>query len=159
MGTQRVLDPCCGSRMFWFDKNNPQAIFGDIRRETTILCDGRQLVVAPDIVLDFTSLPFHDGAFPLVVFDPPHLDNLGPKSWQGAKYGRLPKEWRSLLRLGFSECFRVLADNGTLIFKWNETRISISEVLTQTPVAPLFGQTTTQSLKTHWIVFMKPCAA
>ncbi|MDC9607382.1 SAM-dependent methyltransferase, partial [Xenorhabdus griffiniae] len=24
---------CCGSRMFWFDRNNPNVIFCDIRRE------------------------------------------------------------------------------------------------------------------------------
>lgn len=28
---KRVLDPCCGSRMFWFDKNNPDVEFCDIR--------------------------------------------------------------------------------------------------------------------------------
>ena len=26
-----ILDACCGSRMFWFDKNNPAALFVDIR--------------------------------------------------------------------------------------------------------------------------------
>ena len=25
---QRVLDPCCGSRMLWFDKQHPDALFG-----------------------------------------------------------------------------------------------------------------------------------
>ena len=160
MSTQRVLDPCCGSRMFWFDKNNPEAIFGDIRRETmTLDRKGRssQLIVAPDEIMDFTALPFPDERFHLVVFDPPHLDSsAGSKGWQVAKYGKLPKEWRPMLSKGFSECFRVLAENGVLIFKWNETDISLREVLSVTPVKPLFGQTTTQSLKTHWIVFMKP---
>lgn len=28
---KKVLDPCCGSRMFWFDKHDSRAIFGDIR--------------------------------------------------------------------------------------------------------------------------------
>lgn len=50
----RVLDPCCGSRMFWFDKSNPDVVFGDIRRERHTLCDGRSLVVNPDVVMDFT---------------------------------------------------------------------------------------------------------
>ena len=35
-----ILDVCCGSRMFWFDKNNPAALFVDIRNEEHILCDG-----------------------------------------------------------------------------------------------------------------------
>ncbi len=24
---KRVLDACCGSRMFWFDRENPDAVF------------------------------------------------------------------------------------------------------------------------------------
>lgn len=146
--------------MFWFDKNNPDCIFGDIRRESQIIYDGsdgrRALNVAPDQIMDFQALPFADGVFPLVVFDPPHLDRAGPKSWQAAKYGKLPREWRPQLAKGFAECFRVLAENGILIFKWNETHIPLREVLSLTDVRPLFGQTTTVNLKTHWIVFMKP---
>ena len=38
-----ILDPCCGARMFWFDKNDERAVFGDIRNETKQLCDGRTL--------------------------------------------------------------------------------------------------------------------
>lgn len=30
----KILDPCCGSRMMYFDKQNPDVIFGDIRKET-----------------------------------------------------------------------------------------------------------------------------
>ena len=26
MGEQMVLDPCCGSRMMWFDKSDPRTI-------------------------------------------------------------------------------------------------------------------------------------
>lgn len=29
----RVLDPCCGSRMMWFDRKNPDVVFGDRRAE------------------------------------------------------------------------------------------------------------------------------
>ncbi|EII1515251.1 SAM-dependent methyltransferase, partial [Escherichia coli] len=28
-----ILDMCCGSRMFWFDKKDDRAIFSDIRKE------------------------------------------------------------------------------------------------------------------------------
>ena len=28
---QRILDACCGSRMFWFDKQNPDVVFADNR--------------------------------------------------------------------------------------------------------------------------------
>lgn len=30
-----ILDACCGSRMFWFDKENPRVLFADIRTEVT----------------------------------------------------------------------------------------------------------------------------
>ena len=80
-----VLDPCCGSRMFWFDKENPHVVYGDIRKEQHELCDGRQLVIYPDMNLDFTDMPFDDESFHLVVFDPPHLERAGPKSWMAKK--------------------------------------------------------------------------
>ncbi len=123
MMDQRVLDPCCGSRMFWFDKNNPDVLFGDKRSESHVLCDGRTLRIEPDMILDFTNLPFDDGSFNLVVFDPPHLKHAGEKSWLRAKYGVLDNTWQDDLRRGFSECFRVLSNNGTLVFKWNEIQI------------------------------------
>ena len=53
--TKIILDACCGSRMFWFDKENPLALFADIRDEEHTLCDGRSLKVHPDIVSDFTE--------------------------------------------------------------------------------------------------------
>ena len=62
-----ILDMCCGSRMFWFDRDNPRVVFGDIRSETHVLCDGRDLVVKPDIIMDFRSLPFADEEFSMVV--------------------------------------------------------------------------------------------
>jgi hypothetical protein len=66
-----ILDPCCGSKMFWFDPNNANVLFGDIRSESHILCDGRALQINPDIEIDFRDMPFDDGSFKLVVFDPP----------------------------------------------------------------------------------------
>ena len=68
-----ILDACCGSKMFWYDKDNPFVIFMDNREENDILCDGRKLIVKPDIVADFRNMPFPDNTYGLVVFDPPHL--------------------------------------------------------------------------------------
>lgn len=31
-----ILDPCCGSRMFWFDKDSQHALFGDIRDDGSL---------------------------------------------------------------------------------------------------------------------------
>lgn len=142
--------------MFWFDKDNPDTIFTDIREETHKLCDGRIFEVKPDMIADFKKLPFNDNSFKLVVFDPPHLNWAGQKSWMGIKYGRLDKDsWKEDLTAGFNECWRVLARAGTLIFKWNETQIQLSELKDCFPDTPLFGHTTTRNLKTHWIVFFK----
>lgn len=156
---QRILDPCCGSRMFWLDRKNPDVVFGDIRTHEETLCDGRKLVVSPDVKLDFTNLPFESGHFHLVVFDPPHLHTAGPKSWLAAKYGKLSENWQDDIRNGFSECFRVLHADGTLIFKWNETQIKVKEVLALTEIKPLFGHISGRKGLTHWLVFMKPKSA
>ena len=48
--TKIILDACCGSRMFWFDKENPWTLFADIRDEEHTLCDGRSLKVHPDAI-------------------------------------------------------------------------------------------------------------
>lgn len=32
---KKILDACCGSGMFWFDKNNPDVIFADNREKET----------------------------------------------------------------------------------------------------------------------------
>ncbi|EPD1972320.1 class I SAM-dependent methyltransferase [Listeria monocytogenes] len=149
----KILDACCGSRMFWFDRANENVTFMDNRELETELCDGRQLVVKPDIVADFRDMPFEDNSFHLVVFDPPHLVKVGDKSWLAKKYGKLDKVTRQEdIAKGFSECMRVLKSNGTLIFKWNEEQIKLSEILKVINHEPLFGN---KRAKTHWLVFMK----
>ena len=152
----RVLDACCGSRMFWFDVKNPDVIYGDKRTETRTLCDGRSLIINPDVELDFRSLPFADMQFKVVVFDPPHLINAGSKSWMAHKYGKLTVDWRDDLRQGFAECFRVLDADGVLIFKWAEVQIKTAEILALAPYSPLFGHISGKQANTHWITFMKP---
>ncbi|EHF7342327.1 SAM-dependent methyltransferase, partial [Salmonella enterica] len=47
MSQQTILDVCCGSRMFWFNKQDTRGVFADIRAETHTLCDGRRLVISP----------------------------------------------------------------------------------------------------------------
>ena len=152
---KNILDVCCGSRMFWFNKEHPNVLYGDIRDENHILCDGRKLDIDPDIMIDFTDLQFKDESFRLVVFDPPHLFKLGSNSWMAKKYGKLPSEWKDYLKEGFSECFRVLKPEGILIFKWNEYQIKTKEILKLTEVKPLFGNISGKRSNTHWICFMK----
>lgn len=151
----KLLDPCCGSRMFHFDKENPAVIFGDIRKESHILCDGRSLEINPDVEMDFRDMPFIDDSFHAVVFDPPHLVRAGGQSWLALKYGKLNEDWRKDLAKGFAECFRVLKPNGMLIFKWNETQIKVSEILALTDQKPFVGHVSGKRANTHWICFMK----
>lgn len=161
MELPEVLDACCGSRMFWFDKSDERAVFVDKRRESHELKDSsskgglRQLIVDPDIKADFRNLPFESESFSLVVFDPPHLVRSGDKSWLAKKYGKLEGNWSEDIKEGFAECFRVLRPNGTLIFKWNETDITVSQILSLTDHKPLFGNRCGKLSKSHWIVFMK----
>ncbi len=152
----KILDACCGSRMFWFDRKNKDVVFMDNRTHDSILSDGRKLIVNPDVIGDFRNMSFEDETFYMVVFDPPHLLKGGDKSWLIQKYGRLDSDnWRDDLSKGFSECYRVLKPNGTLIFKWNEEQIKLSEVLNCTNLEPLFGHKRPKQSKTHWLVFMK----
>lgn len=161
MNNKIILDACCGSRMFWFDKNNPNCLFIDKRSETVDTKDSscksgiRTIKVEPDLVADFTEMPFENESFAMVVFDPPHLKTLGQNSWMAKKYGRLPEDWQFMLQKGFAECFRVLRPDGTLIFKWNESEIKSSDVLKLIPYKPLFGHTTGRQAKTIWMAFMK----
>lgn len=167
-----VLDVACGGRMFYFDKNDQRVLFCDNRTVDTELCDGRKFTVKPDVECDFTSLPFEDESFRLVVYDPPHLlrntgkskmadmygslsERATPTGFQQIKYGALYADWRDMLRRGFAECFRVLEPHGVLIFKWNETDIPVKEILKLSPVSPLFGNRSGKASKTHWICFMK----
>ena len=156
MTERTILDMCCGSRMFWFDKQDERAVFSDIRSEQHELCDGRTLVIRPDVIADFRALPFTDCSFPVVVFDPPHLERVGDNAWMGKKYGRLNKDtWRDDLAAGFKEAFRVLRPHGVLIFKWNETQIPGRRINALTDVKPAIGQRTGKADKTHWIIFVK----
>ena len=157
-----ILDACCGGKMFWFDKNNPNVLFVDKREmERQVIWkskDGkeiREFEVHPDIVADFQNLPFEDDSFYHIVFDPPHLTRAGETSWLAKKYGRLGEDWREVISNGFKECMRVLKPYGTLVFKWNETDIKVSEIIKLFNQKPLYGHISGKGGKTHWLVFIK----
>lgn len=156
MQQKTALDVCCGSRMFYFDKQDERVLFCDKRKENHILCDGRALEINPDIQADFTNLPFPDETFYQISFDPPHLIKVGQNSWLAKKYGQLDKStWQDDLRKGFAECFRVLKPNGTLIFKWNEIQIPVKDILALTDYKPWIGHKSGKRSDTHWICFIK----
>ena len=157
LATKRVLDVCCGGRMFWFDKQHPDALYIDNRALAKERLTNRQYFeIAPDALMDFRKLDLPDRHFSLVVFDPPHLKRAAKTSYMAKKYGVLDKTtWRDDLRHGFAECFRVLKDSGVLIFKWSEIEIPLNDILALTPRKPLFGHTSGYRSKTHWVAFIK----
>jgi SAM-dependent methyltransferase len=157
-----VLDACCGSRMFWFDHKDKRALFCDKRRAFRVTDVGtpgtvgrKPVVVEPDILADFTDMPFPSNSFALVVFDPPHLATLGSTGKYAAAYGKLIGDWEDELSAGFAECFRVLRPDGVLVFKWCEYEFPLRKVLALTPEKPLFGHMSGKFSKTHWVCFIK----
>lgn len=152
-----ILDACCGGRMFWFDRRHPNVLYQDNRvEEHGCILVRPSFAVQPDVIADFRNMPYPDKTFKHVVFDPPHLFSLGEKSWMRKKYSVLKKDaWKEDLRLGFNECWRVLDDYGTLVFKWNELELGLREVLECFSQKPLYGHPTANKGKTKWVIFMK----
>lgn len=157
LAEKTILDACCGGKMCWFDKQNPHVLYVDNRvAEKGHISLRPNHEVKPDQVVDFRAMPYPDGSFRLVLFDPPHSRRNGKTSWMGAKYGTLNKEtWQEDIRAGAKECFRVLEDRGVLVFKWASSDIPLREVLKLFPVPPLFGHTSNKHGSTHWLCFMK----
>ena len=158
-GGKLVLDACCGGRMFWWNKQNEETLFMDYREVDKGAFQNNwnpNWCVKPDVIADFREMPFADKSFKMVIYDPPHLTSGSMKSVINKKYGLLNKEtWREDILKGFEECWRVLADDGVLIFKWNEANIKARELLKTFPVKPLFGNFTGKGGNTIWATFMK----
>lgn len=159
---KKILDVTCGSKTIWFNKNHPATLYCDGRKESYTGVwkndygqSERKCEVDPDIVCDFTCLPFEDNTFALVIFDPPHLKSVGETSWLAKKYGRLGDNWPVMLRDGFTECMRVLKPDGVLVFKWSEYEIPASKVWRAIGQKPLFGHKSGKKMNTFWACFMK----
>lgn len=154
-----ILDATCGARTMWFDKQNPCTVFFDKRCEHYEALwknsPGSTIDIAPDVVGDFTHMPFEDNSFALVVFDPPHLTRAKETSWLVKKYGKLDQNWPQMLHDGFEECMRVLKPEGTLIFKWSEHDLPASKIWRAIGQKPLFGHRSGKKSRTFWACFMK----
>ena len=165
-----ILDATCGGRTIWHNSNkkNPNTLYIDIRKEIdpefarSSHHKNHVFSINPDEIQDFRDLPYDDKTFKLIVWDPPHIIRKdGQKNLTGIivkKYGALNAEtWRSDLKKGFVELWRVLDDHGVLIFKFHDGCVDHEDVLSLFPVDPLFGTTTAKKNHTscRWFCFMK----
>lgn len=150
--------------MWWWDKAHPLALYMDKRVAPPGSHSTRpNWACSPDVLGDFRAMPFEDGSFRLVVFDPPHVTRedatraADPTGNTLVCYGALHAATeQDDLRRGFSECWRVLAPGGTLIFKWAG---ELRRVEPHFPTTPIVGTKTLRrgsGLGTRWIVFYKP---
>jgi hypothetical protein len=151
-----ILDACCGGRMFRFNKKHPNALYVDVRKAEKWFIEARpEFEIQPDEIMSFCDLQYPDKSFKLVVMDPPHFKSLWENSWMAKKYGVLSWGRQAEIQKWFEECWRVLDDYGTLIFKWNESEVKLTEVLQLFDQEPLFWHTSWRLNKTIRLCFMK----
>lgn len=155
-----ILDVCCGPRMFYDreSKDRQDTIYMDIRSDVQISYTHENGTISrwsiePDVIGDFRAIPFEDGRFSLVVFDPPHLARVTSTGILAKKYGKLNKEWKADVAKGFEECLRVLKPGGFLNFKWSETEIPLSQVTPLFPIRPMYYNR--QGRSGAWFMFRK----
>jgi len=110
----RILDATVNAGRFWS---------GSTRPVTGMDIDPKH---KPDVVGDNTDMPFDDGSFDVIVYDPPHIPNQGKDNKKDftSRFGLVIK---SSLKQGYnfnhlyppfvSEAFRVLKKNGILFCK------------------------------------------
>lgn len=115
-----VLDTTFGLGRFW-------AQFRPLR---LVACDlDPSRVPAGGLVVDFTDLPFADGTFDVVVFDPPYkLNGRAGSHASDAGYGvattATAAERLGLIGAGLVECIRVAKVGGALLVKCQDQVVS-----------------------------------
>lgn len=147
----RILDATAGYRSMWFNKQNPLTTYIDIRPE-----------VKPDHVMDSRQTTFPDREFDLILFDPPHVSySKENKGIFAKKYGTFSaQEIRITIKEAFIEFYRILKDNGFVIFKWNTHSQKLEKILSLiNGFEALFGQITAYKTKhssqTYWVCLIK----
>ena len=118
-----ILDACCGPKEMYRGLHKhfsqEEIVFIDIRKGTY----NRDkwgippLNVTPDVQADLKKLPFRDGVFNMVIFDPPH-GSFTMDAFLGVKYGGLTmREYRTLIVWANREFARVLQPQGLILAK------------------------------------------
>lgn len=96
----RVLDCTYGLGVFWNRWQPKELVTSD-----------RVSFLDLQVRADFTNLPFSDGSFDSVVFDPPYKLNGTPTPGVDDRYGvGVPTRWQDRMELmqnGLNECVRV----------------------------------------------------
>lgn len=185
---QKILDLTAGNRSMWKDKDNPQVLFTDIepeleikpdmvvdfrntpfqdkqfnliffdpphgwrsKRSKTICSHGFKNCKERD---DFISKHGHS-----ILGCPPGRSAPGYYGWDkfATKY-----ELLRAIYLASEEIHRILADDGVLMFKWNECEIPLSSVLQymndfKTVIKLQLSSNINPmgSAKTYWLLMMK----
>jgi hypothetical protein len=143
----RILDATAGNRCIWEMKDSPFILFMDVESE---------LEVKPDIICDNRKMPYSDGYFHTIIFDPPHgwgeelgnemysirnqKDSLkfkekypnfkyhGPYTYYGMDKYRSKTQLLGYLNKAFQEFYRILDRGGILFLKWCEIEIPFSGI-------------------------------
>ena len=156
MDEKFILDVCCGGRMMWFDKNNKDTLYCDIREcEKGHIEHCPNWECKPDVICDYKDLPFDDKSFKLIVWDIPHIikDSGGIIN---KKDGSLGDNLKEDTKKAFDSIWSKLDIHGTLIFKYSDLNIKITDMLKLFSVKALFGTRTKKSVNsTYWICFFK----
>lgn len=147
--TPTVLDATCGGRMMWWNKAHDDVLYLDRRVVPPgSIVQQPMWNVTPDVVADFTALPYADGAFEMVVYDPPHAP-IAEGGIIASKFGTLTD--LDEIVAGLHECLRV--SRGWVVFKWAEAPFPVGDVVDRLGVDPMFGHRTAKSGATIWCVF------
>jgi len=162
----KILDATCGARHMWYQKNHPFVTYLDKRKgKYDFIYSGNggirktRVNIDPDIQADWTKeLPFENGHFDMIVFDPPHIirKKENKQSFLEHQYGSfMAQDYKNHLQRGITELFRVLREEGVFILKWCDLNRPVEEILRLFPYPPMFGTRAGQRNNVHWIVFIK----
>lgn len=111
---KKILDATVNTGRFWVGRKRPV---------TGMDIDPKH---NPDVVGDHTNMPFTDGSFDVVVYDPPHIPNQGRDKQKdfNTRFGLVLKatpeqgyNFSHLYPPFLSEAYRVLRKNGVLFCK------------------------------------------
>jgi hypothetical protein len=155
----------CGGRQWWHRNQKECQVFlyGDIRKIDKGVFENKYMpidpktgkkktsnwCIEPEVDADYRNLRgFPSNHFHNVCWDPPHMIKW-TSGLISMKYGALEQgsgNYFDDLRRGFMELWRILAPNGTLVFKWNDISLPIHKVLSFFPIDYKYGITSNKAV-------------